>query len=171
MSPKKFNQCLQMICAGNMQGFVEIYNEYKQAMIYTSFRIIKIREAAEDIASTFLEYILENANSVKYVENPDAWICLSIKNRAKNYVNRESRLTSFDDFNYPNCKAANIHLKQAFMEILKDLSEDEADLVRLHFLHGYKYREISKFISKPVGTIKRIMHEIKMKLEPLKNIS
>lgn len=170
MTSKEFNHCLDKIRNKDTQGLEEIYYEYYNKLIFTAFNIVNEFVAAEDIASDFLKYILENAKNIDYIEKPDSWILQAIRNRAVSYIRKESRKIKIS-----NCADEmfstnyDYDLKIILTESFKVLTEYERNLVLLHFVYEIKYKEISSIIGRPIGTIKSDISIIRKKLLYLKN--
>ena len=164
MLPKRFNQCLDLIRNGNLQGIEEIYYEYYQLMFHVALKKVKAKEAAEDVASSFLIYLLENASEIPHIENPTAWICKIINNRAIDYVRKESKIIDMEDDEELFVTEDNGYINQMFIEVMNELTEYEQNLTQLHYMNGLKYKEISKIVKKSVGSVKMTIGRIKKKL-------
>lgn len=165
----QFNQALEKIKNGDNQGLADIYNEYYEIMTFTAFIKVKDTEAAKDIASDFLLYILEKANEISYIESPNAWVFQAIRNQSISYIRKDSKTVRIDD-----CVATvfstepDRDLHSMLMNSFSLLNEKEQQLFMLHYIYGFKYNEISRTLSIPVGSIKRKISEIKEKLKDLK---
>ncbi|MCL1900889.1 MAG: RNA polymerase sigma factor [Firmicutes bacterium] len=169
MLPKKFNSCLDMIRSGNNRGLEEIYYEYYEKMkLYAQLRVNNYA-AAEDIASNLLKYILEKANNLKYIENPNAWIYTAVKNSTVNYIREKVKTVDIEnnseDFFSSN---NNYALRKALIDNIKNLKPIQTEILTLHYIYGFKYHEISPMLNLPIGTIKSHIFEIKKSLQHLK---
>lgn len=169
METKEFNRCLDRIRNGDRQALEGIYTKFYAKMTFTALAKINNIQAAEDIASDFIKYILENAKSIPYIENPVSWIITCINNRTVSYIRKERMAYNMacDEAVFTQNSPDNdlyFELARSF----KDLAAAEQELVLLHYIYGYKYKELSRMLGKPEGTIKRQIFVIKQKLKHLK---
>ena len=171
MDTKEFNLCLEKIRCGETRALEPIYNAFKRLMYFTALKEVNNVTDADDIVSEIFKYILSNASTIGYVENPPAWLTKAVRYSANRSKKNKSKTAYIDDLSQSNFShAPDIDLKILLCISLKQLTETESDIFDLHYLCGYKYKEISKMLSRPVGTIKRIVHTIRIKLKHLKNI-
>ena len=170
MLPKKFNSCLDMIRKGNTRGLEEIYYEYYEKMKFFAQIRLNNFAVAEDIASNLLKYILEKANEIKYIENPNAWIYTAVKNSTINYIREKSKTVNIENNNEINVSfpQENYDLKKALLDNIKNLKPVQNEILTLHYIYGFKYKEIASMLKIPIGTIKSHIYEIKKTLQHLK---
>jgi len=170
MKATLFNQCLDRIRSGDTCGLEPIYNKYYEKMSFSAFTKVKNIEDAKDIASEFLKYILNNAHEIPYINHPSAWIFQSIRNRAVDYIRKDSKTAYLAEYaSDAFSKTPDYDLPVLIAEAIEKLTDAEKEIFELHYIYGNKYTEISKMINKPVGTIKRQVYEIKQKLRHLKD--
>ena len=168
MNPIKFNNYLEKIAKGDINELAHIYNEYYSKMVMTAANKVKNIEDAQDIASSLLEYILQNACTIGYIKSPTAWIVTSIRNRAINFIKKDSRTVAYAECSEDSL-TSNIDndKKLIIIESIDSLSEMEKEILDLHFNYGYKYKEISEQLGRTIGTIKSDISIIKKKLAHL----
>lgn len=169
MTKAKFNNCINRIRHGERRELKRIYDEYYAKITYTAVLIVKDYHTAQDIASEVMLYILQNAADIGTVEYPDAWMQAITKNRAIDFVRKDSRIIYTDDesllsgsYGFPT---------EAYYEMVEDireLTQEEQDLIEMHYVYGYNYKEISEMTDTPVGTIKSRIYKIKKKIAHLK---
>lgn len=167
MHVKKFNECLERIRNGDNNGIIPIHDEYRRRMCFTAASIVGDMTVAEDIASDFMKHLLEKAKTIGYVENPNAWIHSSVRNRAIDYVRKDSKLLPLYTLDEVACTYIDDKLFSTLSEALQFLEESERDIVIQHYVYGFPYKDVAASMNIPVGSIKRRVHEIKEKLRPL----
>jgi len=162
---------LDIIRKGNPRGLEDIYYAYYEKIKYSACLILKDIHASEDIASIVLKYILEKTDKIPYVENPDAWIIKISRNLAIDYIRKKSKTISLDSdfFDAIPVRDNNSNLRLSFEKCFLELTGLEQKILLFHYVYGYKYREISRILKRPIGTIKSDIRKIKSKLEHLKN--
>lgn len=169
MTKAEFNKYIKKIRLGDANGLKRIYDEYYAKITYTAVLVVKDYHIAQDIASEVMLYILQNAADIGPVEYPDAWIRTIAKNRAVDFVRKDSRIVLTDGELIGH--VADGFPSDVYYEMVDSiggLTKAEQDLVELHYVYGYKYQEIAEIINAPIGTIKRQIHNIKNKLIHLK---
>lgn len=169
MNKRKFNKLLDKLRNHDNSALEPIYNEYHGRITYTALQIVRDYSEATDIASDIFLYLLENADSVDYIEYPDAWMRRLTKNFSIDFVRRDAKLMKTDNFVFKNDSEPNISEKACLcLEIaaaVGRLSEQQQNLFELHYIYGFKYKEIAATLSIPIGTIKRKIQEIKTELK------
>jgi len=169
MDAKKFNQTLDEIRNGNISILAEIYNAYYNFMFNTAIAIVNNSIDADDVVSNFLKYLLEKIQAIGYIEHPKAWIATSIRNDAVRSAKQAANtLYLSENAEDPLVHPSKFDLVILLNDSLKLLTDTEQEIFDMHYLIGLKYREISKELNRPVGTIKRDVHKIKNKLKHLK---
>ena len=170
MDKYRFNQLLEKIRTGDNNALEPIYREYYGKLTYSAMQILRNYSEATDIASEIFLHILKSADSIGYIKYPDAWMRQLAKNFAIDYVRHNSMLILTEDLpirpDPPLYENTALHLE--ISNEVRKLSAHKQDLFELHYIYGYKYKEISRMLDIPVGTIKRQFHEIKTELQNLK---
>lgn len=170
MTTKEFNACLKDIRRGNKRGISCIYNCYYEKLVLLAEIDLKDKMKAEDAASNVIRSILKNAANYKYIRKPDSWMYQAIKNEAINCKRKNMRLifTDFENAQF-SAKVGDPNFKIEFRKAIADCSDRQKTIIVLHFLYGFKYREISKNLGVSVSTIKREIAAGKEKLKYLLN--
>jgi len=169
MNAKEFNSHLDKIRNGDTKSLEKIYDAYSNLMFFVAVNVVKNTVDANDIMQDFFKYLLENAHSIGYIENPTGWICASIRNNAVRLVKEKSNVKPIDEVSPIFLSySLDVDLNIVINDCINQLSENERTVFELHYFQGYKYREISQIMGRPLGTIKRDIHKIKNKLGYLK---
>ena len=141
---------------GNEDAFVELYNSTKKGLFAFIYTYLNNYQDSEDILlETFIK-IRSNIQRYKDNTNPTAWMFQIAKNEALNYINKNKRV-EYVDFQENVSIAGNYEMdvegKQILEITIKVLSQEEARIVLLHAVDGYKHQEISKILNMPLGTV------------------
>lgn len=172
MDKSKFNKCITQILHNNLDGLEQIYYEYFGKIIYTAMIYTRDYHASEDIASDIILYILQNANVIGVIEDPNAWINNIAKKRAIDYIRKDSHSIKVSEFDASKLYSGNFQNNEVlfanFITLTSKLTEHEQQLIELHYIYGYKYKELSKILNLPVGTIKSQIYAIKNKIKEFK---
>ena len=156
MKNKDLDLLLKKMKMGNEDAFVELYNSTKKGLFAFIYTYLNNYQDSEDILlETFIK-IRSNIQRYKDNTNPTAWMFQIAKNEALNYINKNKRV-EYVDFQENVSMAGNYEMdvegKQILEITIKVLSQDEARIVLLHAVDGYKHQEISKILNMPLGTV------------------
>lgn len=156
MKNKDLDLLLRKMKTGNEDAFVELYNSTKKGLFAFIYTYLNNYQDSEDILlETFIK-IRSNIQRYKDNTNPTAWMFQIAKNEALNYINKNKRV-EYVDFQENVSIAGNYEMdvegKQILEITIKVLSQDEARIVLLHAVDGYKHQEISKILNMPLGTV------------------
>lgn len=156
MKNKDLDLLLKKMKMGNEDAFVELYNSTKKGLFAFIYTYLNNYQDSEDILlETFIK-IRSNIQRYKDNTNPTAWMFQIAKNEALNYINKNKRV-EYVDFQENVSIAGNYEMdvegKQILEITIKVLSQEEARIVLLHAVDGYKHQEISKILNMPLGTV------------------
>lgn len=140
---------------GNASALEYIYLTTKNAVFSVIYSILKDYQLSEDVMHDTYIKMSKNIAYYKPNTNPKAWIITIAKNLAINVYNRRKRETSvdMDSSVYGEYKIDENGNGMELKKALSQLNEIERQIVLLHCLGGFKHREISKILDKPIGTI------------------
>jgi len=170
MDTKEFNICLDKIRSGDKSAIRLIYDAFGDLMFKIALWIVENTHDANDIVQDFFKYILENIETIKYVDNPKGWIAVSIRYNSVRCVRRKSRNANLDEYAFENESSyvSDVDLKIMIKESKELLADLEREIFELHYVQGYKGDEVAKMLGRPHGTIRRDFSKIRAKLKHLK---
>ena len=134
--------------------FDEFYNTTKKNVFFSIAAIVKDSSAIDDLMQDTYVKFLENINKYK-ASNINAYLSTVAHNIAINYYNREKRLVHDEeiiDYISDDEKKTNYQYIEA-IEMLKGLDDLSKEIVVLHTINDLKFKEISKIVNKPLGTV------------------
>lgn len=146
---EEFREC-------NYNHFNEFYNETKKRVFFTIAAIIKDKDAVDDLMQDTYIKFLENISKYQSKTNINAYLSTIAHNIAINYYNREKKLVHNEEIidyipheesNNPDGSSIKV------LEMLKDLDDTAKEIVILHIINDLKFKEISKIVDKPLGTV------------------
>jgi len=170
MDTKEFNVCLDKIRSGDKGAIRLIYDAYSGLMFNTALWIVENPHDANDIMQDFFRYILESIQSIGYVDNPKGWITVSIRHNAIRCVKQKKKNVNMEEFAIEQELSSDPdeELKILIKESIKLLNDIEREVFELHYVQGYKGKEIAKMLGRPHGTVRRDFSKIRAKLKHLK---
>ena len=160
------------IAHGDEIAFEELYNQTKSGLYSFILSICKNHHMAEDVMQSTYIRVRLSANMYKAGSNTLAWIYTIAKNITLNEINKQKREVSHD-FDEKGASIGGQYtiddkLSSPLLSLIKsELSENEAQIITLHLVSGFKHREIAEMLNKPLGTVlwsyKNALNKIKSK--------
>ena len=125
------------------ESFNVIYNEFSYLIYYLSLKIVKDESMASEITNeTFMMFFI-NKDRIDIYKNLKYYLTSTAKNLSINYLNKINKLEPLND----NISVFNTNVDHfnEYIEKFKDfLDEQEIDLIVLHLLYDFTFKEIAK---------------------------
>lgn len=155
MDKKVLNDLLIKIQNGDEYAFEKLYELANKSVYTFVYSFVKQKETAEDLMQDTFIKIKKYCALYKENTNASAWILQIAKNTSLDYIKKYKRETNFDEseIDVP-CETPSLDNNLFLHNIMnKYLSSEERQIILLHDIHGYKNKEIAKFLSLPLGTV------------------
>ena len=150
--------------ANNLKIDIEViikeYSNYVFKIVDNTIGNSLSYEDKEEIVSDSFYLLWKNQDKIK--ENLKSYLSVIAKNCAYQKVNKEKNYLHLDDCNFTYKE--NYHNHILLDDLLKKLTKDEKNIFNLHYINGYKVKEIAKYTNKSVTSIKVILYRIRKKL-------
>ena len=134
------NKVINNRCSTNKEvveeSFNVIYNEFSYLIYYLSLKIVKDESMASEITNeTFMMFFI-NKDRIDINKNLKYYLTSTAKNLSINYLNKINKLEPLND---------NISTIDMKVDHFNDfLDEQEIDLIVLHLLYDFTFKEIAK---------------------------
>jgi RNA polymerase sigma-70 factor (ECF subfamily) len=153
---------IALMRAGSINAFAEIVERYQMPIIRHLYRLTGDYEMAQDLAQdTFLQAyksILKTTADISL----KAWLYRIATNNARQYRRRKRLLSfiSFDDYRKSDTLTMENQSdltgdKMAIQEALLKVPEVHRVCMVLHFIEGFKYREIAETLGVSEDTVRK----------------
>ena len=171
---KELKELFIELKCGNKKAFENLYTKYNRLVYGIAFSILKNKTDSEDIVQTVFSKIYE-INKEKLPTNKEAsWIYTLTKNetitflrKKENYISLENIYEIEDNDNEIN----NIIDRDSYNRLISKLNNKEKQIISLKILGNFSFKEISKLLNEPSGTVKwryyKAVNTIKMLLSNL----
>ena len=171
---KELKELFIELKCGNKKAFENLYTKYNRLVYGIAFSILKNKTDSEDIVQTVFSKIYE-INKEKLPTNKEAsWIYTLTKNetitflrKRENYISLENIYEIEDNDNEIN----NIIDRDSYNRLISKLNNKEKQIISLKILGNFSFKEISKLLNEPSGTVKwryyKAVNTIKMLLSNL----
>jgi RNA polymerase sigma-70 factor (ECF subfamily) len=159
------------------QDFLNFYEKHrKQVFRFVFYRVGGSRELAEDLTQEVFLKAFQAFERFDPSRATSAWILTIARNHLINHINRSPQHASLEDFE--GTLSASKDLRERFatnqeeqllLDTIATLPEEEAKLIRMKYLEGWSYEELSPEFGKTPGTLRvRASRAFKMLRDRLK---
>ena len=127
--------------------FEEIYHTYRKQMYYAAYQILQHPEDAEDAVHHAFVKIAENIEKFSDIQCPKTRsLCVTIvENKAIDIYRKRRRSIPFSALENVPEPAVQPHTG-SLSACISRLPVNYRHVLILHHIHGYKYKEISRFL-------------------------
>lgn len=169
------NLILEEIRKKNEKVFKNFFDKHYEELVVYANGYLFDKDSSEDIVQEIFIYIWEHANKLKIETSLKGYLYAMARNRCFNYLKSIKITDNFEllDFNInlisehvfnstsEEDKAIVYH---QILKIVDTLPEKMQQIVKLKFLHNYKYSEIAKELGISVNTVKTQLKRAKSKI-------
>ncbi len=151
MNKFEMDKCLIRIARGDQAAFERLYRESGRGVYAFLYPYLRSHADTEDAVQTTFLKVLRSAGSYRPHTDARAWLLQIAKNTALNAIEKRRREQIFDEL--PEAQAPDPFRGDTLEALNRALTPEEAQIVVLHVLWGYKHREISERLGLPLGTV------------------
>ena len=137
------------------EAFRELYEMTKSAVYGLALSYLRNTDDAEDILHDVFVNIYENAASYQSNGKPLAWILTITKNMCLMKLRNQKNIMDIDEFSemLSDNDKVTVEDKMILDMIFKNVPVEERNILVLHVVAGYKFREIAKQLNMPLSTV------------------
>lgn len=122
--------------------FEKIYHQYCNLVRYVSFKIVRRNDIADDITQEVFIRFFNNLQSTQF-SNIKYWLVTVAKNLSLNYIKAKDSQVIQNNEDIINKEATTGNIKEMINQIKQTLSEEEVDIIIMHLIFNYTFREIA----------------------------
>mgnify|MGYP004664541833 FL=1 len=147
--------CIHKISLRDSDAFKELYNMTKSAVYGLALSYLKNSDDAEDVMHDVFIKIYEKADSYESDGKPLAWILTITKNMCLMKLRSQKNTTNIEELSevLSDNDKVPVEDKMILDMIFKYISLEERNILMLHIVAGYKFREIAKLQDMPLSTV------------------
>ncbi|MBQ4466370.1 MAG: RNA polymerase sigma factor [Oscillospiraceae bacterium] len=159
MTDAEFEAAMARIAGGDREGLRAVYDAYADKIFRIFLSKVRKREDAEDLTSEFFLKLWDIARQHRSGAGHRAWLGTIARNMAIDFLRHASHETPVEDTEEHASMIDPVSTEESALggvhtaEILRFLSEDEQEIVRLHLAAELTFREIASVLRKPLGTV------------------
>ena len=141
------------------EAFNTLYKNYHKLVYGIAFSILKNKDDSEDVSQSVFAKIYKLSKSKLPDKSESSWLYSVTKNETITYLRKKNKEINLDDdYNIYNLQIENDDIKEienidAYKRAIKTLSPKEQEIISLKILSGLSFREISKVLNMPIGTV------------------
>lgn len=166
---KRIDEIVEKFKINNYDNFDEFYDLTKKSVYFSIKNIIKSQTLVDDLMQETYIKFLNNVDKYKTNTNVIAFITVMARNIALNEYNRRKREIIVDDYTLDSCDNERNKSEGNILDFLSKLENIETEIVSLHIINNLKFKEISKILNRPLGTILWIYNKAIKKLREMVN--
>ena len=151
--------------AGNREKinriFEDMFNEYSKLISFIIFKYVSSKEDVEDLLmDVFLKVFRECLRTE--IGNIKAYLAMTAKNAAVDFLRKREIVVEYNDEVLLGLTDDSFEKGNDFYELVdsmkKVLGEREINIILLHVIYGYSFREIGSRYAVPEATVKTCYH-------------
>ena len=150
-------RCISRLGKGDIDALDELYSLAAYSIYSYALSVLGDRHDAEDALHDTLVKIFASAKSYRPQGKPFAWIIRIAKNICidRMRLRKKEAVSSLDDEadTLPVDPIANAEDRLMIQSFLSALSPEERQIVSLHLISGFTFREIAKALGQPAPTV------------------
>ena len=150
------------------EGIELLYSLHYNKLYGIAFLFVKKEAETEDIIHNAIYKLLNIDSGLLPETHASTWLYTFMKNEALMFLRKEKSNISIDEIiiiGKEDQKIENYVDMEAYYSMIKNLSEEQKQIVTLKVLGGYTHKEIAQMLGKPVGTVQWIYNTSIKKLK------
>lgn len=164
----RLDQLLASVAQGDEAAFAELYQVTSAKLYSVALRILRSKEAAEDVVQDSYFKIWERASGFDpRIAAPVTWMAAIVRNRALDEIRRRGGRVQADVSELDTIESGDEHPVEVLgrredvdrlLRCLDGLEPEKRQIVRLAYLDGLSRDALAKRFGRPEGTIKTWLH-------------
>lgn len=137
---------------GDADAFVQLVEQYRQQMYKIAFCYLASGEDAADAIQDTILTAYEKLGDLKHPPYFKTWLIRILINRCKDYLNQRAREITLETV--PDREVRDQVLERIICrEMLGELDAKYRDVLILHYVEGFRAREIAEILDVKLGTV------------------
>jgi RNA polymerase sigma-70 factor (ECF subfamily) len=168
LTPQQLGRLLQKVALGDEAAFAEVYQATSPKLYAVAVRILRNREAAEEVIQDCYFRVWEKARDFNpEIAAPVTWMTAIVRNRSLDELRRRGSRPTADVSEIENVESDDEHPLDTLgrrediarlLGCLEGLEPERRQIVRLAYLDGMSREALAKQFDRPEGTIKTWLH-------------
>ena len=169
---ERLDRCISEIAQnGGHAPLEQLYLSIRDAVYGYALSILKNTHDAEDVLQDCCITIVQSAGQYRSFGKPMAWIMTITRNLCLGKLRGRSRFAEIPEEDWEPYLQSNERISMedrvVLEHCLRDLQEDEREILLLHIFSGMKHREIAELTGRPLSTILSKYHRALIKMREI----
>ncbi len=150
------DECLEEIASDDMDGFRKLYELTSHILYGFSFSIVKNEYTAQDCLHDSYIKIIEAAKTYVSKSKPLAWMLTITRNTCLQSLRENRKQTNLTEEQWilqAHEEDVSAVDREFLNQCLNQLDDKERQVIMLHSLTGYKFKEIAQILKLPLSTV------------------
>jgi len=145
---------------GDLQAFDVLVRRHYQAALRIARRFAAIPEDADDLTQEAFVIACERLHQLAHPERFAGWLTSIVRNEARMWHRRRFTQPTLLSLDEDECRVEaprDEHreaVRHAIADAVSSLTAEQREVVRLHYMDGYDYRETALLLDIPVGAVR-----------------
>lgn len=166
---KDISNLISKLQNGNLAAFDEIYDLTSKSIFFVAYSVLKNKEDSEEVVQEVFVKFFKIIKTFDKTKNTYNWLYTVAKNEAINKWKQKKKTVQLDFAENISDDKINLYddlQSQNLLEMASQiLTAEEYEILSLCLLKGFKRREVSQMIGKPIPTVTWIYNNALKKLE------
>lgn len=151
----EFRNLISRIADKDKKALEEFYGLYGRLIQSAALATAKDTFMSDEVVNDILLKVWQQAPSIKGIKRPRSWIYTITANHAKNLLKKTKEYIEIFDIDIPVSvkEVDEIHEESAFIYRLKNLNENEKQIMIFRFVEDMTFKEIAYEVKEPLGNI------------------
>jgi RNA polymerase sigma-70 factor, ECF subfamily len=168
LTRQQLDRLISDVARGDEAAFAELYQVTSSKLFAIALRILRSREAAEEVLQESYFRVWEKAGDFNpALASPLTWMAAIVRNRCIDEVRRKVPRGGDDESVLENLESGDEHPivglerqedVQRLMRCMEGLEPEKKQMVRLAYLDGMSREDLAAKFGRPEGTIKTWLH-------------
>ena len=168
LTRQQLDKLIGSVAKGDEAAFAELYQMTSSKLFAVALRILRSREAAEEVLQESYFRVWEKAGDFNpALASPLTWMAAIVRNRCIDEVRRKVPRGGDDESVLENLESDDEHPLvglerqedvQRLMRCMDGLEPEKKQMVRLAYLDGMSREDLAAKFGRPEGTIKTWLH-------------
>lgn len=152
----------------NEETIRKIYDKYRRIVYAIAYSICKNKEDSEDVVQNVFIKIFKLDKDKLPKDKAATWLYTVTKNETLSIIknkNKDVDIEKIYEIADGNDEIQNVINKENFNKLISNLNDKEREIISLKIISNLSFKEISKLLDEPIGTVKwryyKSIHEIK----------
>lgn len=163
------DQYLNLLKKQDQSALTEIYQMTSRLIYGFILSMLKNRHDAEDVLHDFYVTLFHSVQNYHSFGRPLAWMMAIARNLCLLKMREQTRTMAipYDDYEISKEWENNLSIedKLTIRDFMKQLNEEEQQIVWLHAVSGFKHREIAQMMDLTLGNVLSKYHRAIQKLK------